>query len=198
MSSTAPRLAVIIGSTREGRFGPVPAAWFAKQARRHGVFEVDVIDLADYPLPQELPAVSPMIEPNPPRPAGTAELTERLDAADAVVIVTPDINASYPASLKTAIDWHFTQWQRKAIGFVGYGGSSGGLMAINHLRHVFTELNAHTVREYLIFPKFFLLFGPDGELLDPAAPEAAAAAMLDQLHWWSSALANARELSASV
>ncbi|TQF75027.1 NAD(P)H-dependent oxidoreductase [Rhodococcus spelaei] len=190
------RLAVIIGSVREGRFGPVVAHWFAEQARRHGGFEVDVIDLADATLPLELPAVSPMMDPNPPRPAGMTALTSGLERADAVVVVTPDINRSYPASLKTAIDWHFTQWDRKAIGFVGYSGASGGLLAIEHLRQVFNELNAHTVREYVSFPRYFELFDADGALHDPTRPESASEAMLDQLHWWASALTAARSSAA--
>ncbi|WP_327141662.1 NADPH-dependent FMN reductase [Nocardia sp. NBC_01327] len=198
MTSTPLRLAVIIGSVREGRFGPVVANWFAGQAREHGAFEVDVIDLAEMELPLALPAVSPLMEPNPVRPDGMVDLTERLGAADAIVIVTPDINRSYPAALKAAIDWHFTQWNRKTVGFVGYSGKSGGLMAIEHLRTVLNELNAHTVREYVSFPRYFLLFGPDGQLVEPAEFERAAAAMLDQLFWWASALTAARELPVSA
>lgn len=49
------RLAVIIGSTRNGRFGPTVAGWFAARARRYGGLEVDVIDLAEAGLPQMLP-----------------------------------------------------------------------------------------------------------------------------------------------
>ncbi|MBO3748763.1 NAD(P)H-dependent oxidoreductase [Streptosporangiaceae bacterium NEAU-GS5] len=198
MSSIPLRLAVIIASVRNGRFGPTVARWFAGQARRDGRFEVDVIDLADFPLPLALPAVSPMIQPNPPRPDGMAELTRRLEAADALVIVTPEFNRSYPAALKTAIDWHFTQWDGKTIGFVGYGGASGGLLAIEHLRQVFTELNAHTVRNYVGFPRYFELFDATGAPHDPAGPEAAAAAMLDQIHWWAGAVAAARAVPAAM
>ncbi|MEV6770219.1 NAD(P)H-dependent oxidoreductase [Nocardia sp. NPDC051030] len=198
MTSTPLRLAVIIGSVREGRFGPVVAKWFAGEAAKHGGFEIDVIDLADYPLPHALPAVSPLMEPDPVRPGNTAELAERLAAADAMVIVTPDINRSFPASLKTAIDWHYTQWSRKTIGFVGYSGKSGGLLAIEGLRQVFNELHAHTLREYVSFPRFYLLFDQAGQLIEPAEFEAAAAEMLDQLQWWASALVAARSVPASV
>lgn len=198
MSDTTLRLAVIIASVRNGRYGPTVARWFAEQARRHGRFEVDVIDLADFPLPLALPATSPKIEPNPPRPDGMADLTLRLERADAMVVVTPDINRSYPASLKTAIDWHFTQWDRKTIGFVGYSGNSGGLLAIEHLRQVFNELNAHTLRDYVFFPRYYELFDADGALHAPDVPEAAAVAMLDRLHWWASALAAARALPVSA
>lgn len=49
-----PTLAIIIGSIRPDRFGTTPAAWFASEAQRHGAFEIDLIDLADYDLPMEL------------------------------------------------------------------------------------------------------------------------------------------------
>ncbi|MFI2279421.1 NADPH-dependent FMN reductase [Nocardia beijingensis] len=196
MSNAPLKLAVIIGSVREGRFGPVVAAWFAEQARRHGSFEVDVIDLAEARIPLELPAVPPALDPDPQRPEGMTDLTRRLSAADAFVIVTPDYNRSIPASLKAVIDWHFTQWDAKAIGFVGYSGASGGLLAIEHLRQIFNELNAHTVRNYVSFPRYYLLFDDEGRLREPEEPAAAATGMLDQLHWWATALAAARSLEA--
>ncbi|MFE1318188.1 NADPH-dependent FMN reductase [Kitasatospora phosalacinea] len=192
MTSQPLNLAVIVGSVREGRFGPVVARWIADRATRHGRFTVDLIDLAETPLPLELPAVPPALEPNPPRTAALQQLADRLAAADAVVVVTPDYNRSFPASLKAAIDWHYTQWQAKPIGFVGYSGASGGLLAIEQLRQVFNELQAHTVRDYVSFPRYYLLFGPDGTLLDPEGPEAAAKGMLDQLDWWGSVLRDAR------
>ncbi|MFE5477213.1 NADPH-dependent FMN reductase [Nocardia sp. NPDC056541] len=183
------KLAIIIGSVRDGRFGPVVANWFDQQVDDR--FEVDIIDLADTALPA-LPAVPPALDPDPIRPAGMRDLTGRLAAADAYVIVTPDYNRSYPAALKAAIDWHFTQWDAKAIGFVGYSGGSGGLLAIEHLRQVFNELNAHTVRNYVSFPRYYMLFDETGQLHDPQEAEAAATALLDQLHWWTSALVAAK------
>ncbi|MFC4375133.1 NADPH-dependent FMN reductase [Nocardia halotolerans] len=193
---SALKLALVIGSVREGRFGPVVADWFAQRVDDR--FDVDVIDLADFELPAELPAVPPLLDPDPVRPAGMVEFTERLAAADAYVIVTPEYNRSYPAALKSAIDWHFTQWDAKAIGFVGYSGGSGGLLAIEHLRQVFNELNAHTVRNYVSFPRYYRLFDENGALLEPQEFEADAEAMLDQMHWWASALRAGRLAQALV
>lgn len=45
-------------------------------------------------------------------------------------MVTPEYNHSFPASIKSLIDWHFTEWRAKPIGFVSYGGVAGGLRAI--------------------------------------------------------------------
>ncbi|MET7622440.1 NAD(P)H-dependent oxidoreductase [Streptomyces sp. NPDC005408] len=195
MTSDTLNLVVIIGSVREGRFGPVVAQWFAEQAEQHGRFAVDVIDLADTPPPLELPPTPPALQPDMDRPAELADLTRRLGAADAFVVVTPDYNRSFPASLKAAIDWHYTEWQAKAIGFVGYSGASGGLLAMEQLRQVFSELHAHTVRDYVSFPRYYELFAPDGTLHAPDAPNAAAKVMLDQLLWWSEALHAARQSS---
>jgi NAD(P)H-dependent FMN reductase len=192
MSSQTLKLAVILGSVREGRFGPTVANWFVEQAEAHGRFAVDLIDLADTPLPLALPPVPPALEPNLPRPAEMADLTARLAAADAFVVLTPDYNRAYPAALKAAIDWHYLEWQTKPVGFVGYSGASGGLLAIEGLRQVFNELQAHTVRDYVSFPRYYELFGPDGTLKDPEGPNTAAKAMLDQLLWWGSVLHDAR------
>ena len=87
-----------------------------------------------------------------------AELTARLDAADAFVLVTPEYNHSYPASLKAAIDWHFTQWTAKPVAFVSYGGAAGGRHAVLHLENVLTELHAVTIRDGLAFPNYFINF----------------------------------------
>lgn len=186
------KLAVIIGSVREGRFGPTVANWFVEQAHHHGQFEVELIDLAATPLPLGLPPTLPALEPELARPAEMAALTRSLAAADAFVIVTPDYNRSFPASLKAVIDWHYTEWQAKTIGFVGYSGASGGLLAIEHLRQVFNELHAHTVRDYVAFPRYYLLFDADGILLEPEEPNGAAKILLDQLLWWGSVLRDAR------
>jgi NAD(P)H-dependent FMN reductase len=188
------QLLIVVGSVREGRFGPVVASWAAEQARAHGGFDVAVVDLADVELPLALPAAPPKFAgADYPRPAGLAPLTTALEAADAVVLVTPEYNHSYPASLKAAIDWHFTQWTAKPVAFVSYGGAAGGRHAVLHLENVLTELHAVTIRDGLAFPNYFTGWA-DGRPLDPAAA-GAARTLLDQLAWWAGALRRAREAS---
>ncbi|WP_410672530.1 NADPH-dependent FMN reductase [Amycolatopsis sp. cmx-4-68] len=186
MSEAPVRVAVIVGSVREGRFGPVVAGWLAGVAGDHGGFEVDVVDLAEPGLPLVLPAfgTAPPVEV-------VGEVTPRLEAADAFVVVTPEYNHSYPASLKNAIDWHRTEWLAKPVAFVSYGGISGGLRAVEHLRAVFAELHAVTIRETVSFHGAHARFGPDGAPTDDGAA-VAAEAMLDQLEWWARSLAEAR------
>ncbi|MFD0731836.1 NADPH-dependent FMN reductase [Planotetraspora mira] len=188
-------LAIIVGSVREGRFGPVVASWVADQARAHGGFDVNVVDLAQVEIPLALPAAPPKFAgDNYPRPEGMAALTSALEAADAFIVVTPEYNHSYPASLKAAIDWHFTQWTAKPVAFVSYGGAAGGRHAVLHLENVLTELHAVTIRDGLAFPNYFTAW-QDGRPLDPEA-SGYAKTLLDQLAWWAGALRLARETAA--
>jgi NAD(P)H-dependent FMN reductase len=188
---TTCELAIVIGSVREGRFGPVAASWVAAQAAAHGGFDVKVVDLADYEIPLSLPAASPKYAGDAyPRPAGLAELTTRLAAADAFILVTPEYNHSYPASLKAAIDWHFTQWTAKPVAFVSYGGAAGGRHAVLHLENVLTELHAVTIRDGLAFPNYYVNWA-EGQPADPSAA-GYAKTLLDQLAWWAAALRAAR------
>lgn len=185
------KLVIIIGSVREGRFGPVIGSWVAEQARGHGGFDVAVIDLAGIDLPLALPAASPKFAGAAyPRPAGMEPLTSALRTADAFIIVTPEYNHSYPASLKAAIDWHFSHWQAKPVAFVSYGGLAGGRHAVLHLENVLTELHAVTIRDGLAFPNYFTTW-EDGHPLDPDA-SGYAKTVLDQLAWWAATLRSGR------
>lgn len=167
------QLAVIVGSVRERRFGPVVADWFAGQVKRRADVALDVIDLADTPAP-------------------SANLTDRIGAADAFVVVTPEYNHSYPGPLKHAIDSVGEQWRAKPVGFVSYGGLSGGLRAVEPLRIVFAELHAVTIRDTVSFHQAGEQFDEHGSPRYPDAVNAAASVLLDQLAWWALALREAR------
>jgi NAD(P)H-dependent FMN reductase len=178
------QLAIIIGSTREGRWGDKVAHWFADEARQRPDLLVDVVDLAEV----DIPAVLPMRH--------TPEVqayAERIDRADAFVVVTPEYNHSYPASLKQAIDVLTAPWRRKPVAFVSYGGLSGGLRAVEHLRQVFAELHATTIRETVSLHRHPLLFDDSGALVESSGPAEATKVMLDDLVWWASALRTARD-----
>ncbi|MFJ3673260.1 NADPH-dependent FMN reductase [Streptomyces sp. NPDC090106] len=186
------KLVVIVASVREGRFGPVVASWVVEQVGLHGGFDAEIVDLADFEIPLSLPAASPKYAGDDyPRPAGMRPLTTALASADAFVVITPEYNHSYPASLKAAIDWHFTQWTAKPVAFVSYGGAAGGRHAVLHLENVLTELHAVTIRDGLAFPHYYKVW-QDGRPLDPQAP-GYAKTVLDQLAWWAGALKSARE-----
>lgn len=173
------RLAVIIGSTREKRFAPTVAGWFIEQLRDRDDFELDLVDLLDAALPDRLMATDD---------EAVRAFRRRIDRADAFVIVTPEYNHGYPAALKQAIDVGYAEWRAKPVGFVSYGGMSGGLRAVEQLRLVFAELHATTIRDCVSLHNPWSM--ADGAALVGA--EIAASTMLDQLSWWGAALRHAR------
>ncbi|KRV48414.1 NADPH-dependent FMN reductase [Wenjunlia vitaminophila] len=190
-TSPAPlRLAVIVGSTRENRFAPTVADWFTARAEQHDGFDLDVLDLAELALPASLLA-NPVVDGEWVSPA-LGELTERIDAADVFVVITPEYNHGYPASLKHAIDSVGQQWRAKALGFVSYGGVSGGLRSVEQLRQVFAELHVVTVRDSVSIAGAWRQFDADGAPVNPEQLNAAAKVMLDQLVWWGRTLREGR------
>lgn len=178
------RLALVYGSAREGRFCDVVGEWAQRRIARHGGFDTDRIDPVEWPLSGR---------PSRADEAQLQQLRQRLHAADAFVIVTPEYNHGYPAALKALIDACYEPWRAKPVAFVSYGASSGGLRAIEQLRQVFGELHAATLRDGVCLAHAWRQFGPDGELREPQAAHAAMDTALARLRWWALALRNARE-----
>jgi NAD(P)H-dependent FMN reductase len=183
MDASPIKLAIITGSTRENRFGPVVEGWFARQVARRDDLEVDRIDLAEAALPATLTRVVP---------PQVRTLQARLSEADAFVVVTPEYNHGYPAPLKVAIDWFKREWQTRPVGFVSYGGRSGGIRAVEQLRQVFAELHATTVRDAVSIHNAWNEFDEEGRPRDEEGMAKAADALLDQLVWWGLGLREAR------
>jgi NAD(P)H-dependent FMN reductase len=169
------RLAVIYGSTREGRFCEVVFNWLLGQLAGHAAYEVEVID------PSEC------VDGN------TEEIdSRRIAASDAFIVVTPEYNHSYPGELKVFIDRFREEWHAKPVAFVSYGGISGGLRAVEHLRGVFAELHAVGLRDCVSFSGVWEQFDVHGELHNPGPASEALRLTLARLSWWASALRTAR------
>jgi NAD(P)H-dependent FMN reductase len=178
---TPPRVTVINSSVREGRFGPRVGAWVHKCMIQANI-DTDVINLAELSVPQSMVA-----HPD------VASLAQSIDRADAIVVITPEYNHSYPGPLKTAIDSLREQWRAKPVAFVSYGGMAGGLRAVEALRPVFAELHAVTIRDCVSLHN---PWGPaDDPRIDYPGPDSTAALhqMLRQLLWWADALREARQ-----
>ncbi|SCG37450.1 NADPH-dependent FMN reductase [Micromonospora humi] len=173
-------LAVITASVRPDRIGPTVTRWLLRRLDGHPA-DVDHIDLADLDLPGDLAG------------GGDAErFTKRIAHADAFVVVTPEYNHGYPGPLKTALDTAYVEWRAKPLGFVSYGGASGGLRAVEQLRAVLAELHVSTVRTGVMIPDVHAAFDEHGELRRPERAEAGLAGMLRQLDWWARTLRRGR------
>jgi chromate reductase len=100
---------------------------------------LETYDLSDIPLYDEdlrLAAV----------PEAVQRFKDRIAAADALLIVTPEYNYSLPGVLKNAIDWASRPPATSPLGgkpmaMMGAGGVSGSARAQQHLRQVASFTN---------------------------------------------------------
>ena len=190
------KLLVIIGSTRPTRSADLVLPWLTEKVSQHPAFDAEIVDLRDWPLPifAEHPGtLGDINDPTYSEPLVRA-WNKKVKQADAFIVITPEYNHSFPAPLKTAIDWYSKEWHARPVAFVAYGGNAGGLRAVEQLRQVFAELHSVTVRNAVGFSMAWEHFDEAGRLRDPARHEKAAGLMLDQLAWWGRALKQARSI----
>jgi NAD(P)H-dependent FMN reductase len=182
------RIGIILGSTRPNRNGEQVAKWVYDMASQRSDAEFELVDLRDFPLPH-------LDEPLPPslgqyQGEHTKKWAEKIASFDGFVFVTPEYNHSTSGVLKNAIDYLYTEWNNKAVGFVSYGGV-GGARAVEHLRLVVGELQMADVRQQValsLMTEFenFSVFKPGDYNVQ------ALDTLLNQVVAWSEALAPLR------
>jgi NAD(P)H-dependent FMN reductase len=189
-----PRIQLIVGTDREGRFSEKAAAWVMDRLGGRDDLELEPVDLREHPLPFYDQAKPPAYghREYPPAVARWAGTVER---ADGYIVVTAEYNHGYPALLKNALDHAFPEFNRKPVAFVGYG-NVGGARAIEQLRLVAVEFEMAPLRHAVhILPDVMrpvrTAEGPlDVELFAPLDPRLEMLAT--DLLWWTRALATAR------
>jgi len=131
------KIAVIVGSIRRDSINRKLAEALVKLAGPKLEFTHVQID--------DLPLFSQDLEPNPP--AAVTRIKGQIEAADGVLIVTPEYNRSIPGVLKNAIDWASRPYGKNSFsgkptaGIGTSGGAIGTAVAQQHLRSILAYLN---------------------------------------------------------
>jgi chromate reductase len=108
-----------------------------------------------------------------PAPAAVEDLRARIAAADALLIATPEYNASIPGVLKNAIDWASRPFpdnalRRKPVAVIGAStGLFGAVWAQAELRKVLRHTGADVLDTEFPVGMADQAFTPAGELADP-------------------------------
>jgi len=132
-------IAVLCGSVRMGRQSPAVARYFADALAKQPGVKVNYIDLAEY----DLPIMMERRGKHPNLPAAAEKLGAQLQNADALVVVSPEYNGSYPGALKNALDYYYDELSKKPVGLVTVsGGRLGGISALLALQVLFLKVGA--------------------------------------------------------
>ena len=179
-------LKIILASTRPGRKGVPIADWFYSIAEQHTGFSVELLDLAKINLPFLDEPKHPMLKQYEHQ--HTKDWSAMVDSADAVVIVLPEYNYGYPATIKNALDFVYQEWNYKPVGFVSYGGVSAGTRAVQMLKQVVGALKMVPLAENVNLPFFAKHINEEGKFISDELIDKSANKMLDELQKWAVAL----------
>ena len=190
-----PKVGVVIGSTRATRFADKPAQWIFDLAKARGDFDVEIVDLRDYPLPFFEEAMSPAWGPSQNEVA--QKWQAKVASLDGYIFTAAEYNRGPTAVLKNAFDYAYGEWNKKAVGFVGYGGV-GGARAVEHLRLIAIETQMAPVRAgvHIVWADMLPVMQGQKKLEELEHLKAAADDMLNQVVWWTRALMAARKAEA--
>ncbi len=189
-----PKIALIIGSTRQTRFADKPAAWMLKQAQAREDMEVELVDLRDYDLPLFDEAASNLWMPS--SDARAVKWQDKIGEFDGYIFVVAEYNRSITGALKNALDQAYKEWNRKPMAAIGYG-ALGAARAVEHLRTIAVELQMVPTRNavHIGGSDFFAVhpMGANAEI-DTIADHLSASvtATLDDVVWWANATKAAR------
>ncbi len=158
------KIFAIAGALRAGSFN---RKLLAAAMRKVKDATVDVADLKEFDLPLydgDLEAQG--------LPAGVVKLKERIAAADALMIATPEYNWSIPGTFKNAIDWASRPPSnpfrgKTALITAASAGYFGGVRSILQLRQVFVTLGVFALPEQVMVPFGAKAFDEAGNLIDP-------------------------------
>ena len=188
---TKPKIAIIISSTRDVRFGDKPAKWVYDIASARDDLDVELVDLKEWPLPFFNEVASNAWAPTQNEVGQRWQ--KKVAEFDGYVFVVAEYNRSITAALKNAIDFAYPEWNKKAAAAVGYG-SVGGARAIEHLRNIAVELQMAPTRTgvHIQGGDFMAVWQQGKDIRELTYLEPNITTMLDELVWWSSALKTAR------
>ncbi len=165
------KLKIIIGSTRPTRASYRVAPWVVERAKSHGAFDVEVLDLRDWPLPmfqEHMGTIGDFSDPTYSQPI-VRQWNLKLKETDALLVVTPEYLHSMPGVLKNAFDSVFVSFalRNKPLASVRYSiGLAAGVRAGEHLIDVAIESEMVPLRDTVLIPKVDTAFDDRGVPLD--------------------------------
>lgn len=174
---------VILGTTRQGRMSAHAAKLLCDEIAKRPNVTTELIDIARLPLPVD-DAGGAIKDP---------EYAEKMNRADALVIVSPEYNHAYSGLLKHALDSCLEEYIHKAVGIVGVSaGVFGGTRGIQSLLPVMRELGLVNIFWDVNFSSVQDVFGESGNLEDRSfLPRIDK--FLKELTWMAKTLRYGRE-----
>ena len=175
-----PHISIISASVRTGRLSHRVALYFKKYITENNLATVEILDLNEYQFPLFNERLDHQENPLPE----VLAFADKIRKSDGVIIVTPEYNGGYPASIKNVVDLLYKDWHRKPIAISTVSdGSFGGTQVITSLQFSLWKIRAWTVPAMFPMPKVKELLNDDGNPADKAALDKRAKVFTGELMW---------------
>jgi NAD(P)H-dependent FMN reductase len=175
-----PHIVIISASVRTGRASHRVALFFEKFLYENNGFTAEIADLATYHFPLFEERLSHQSNP----PSNVLSFAEKIKKADGVIIVTPEYNGGYPASLKNIVDLLYNEWYRKPIAICTVSsGAFAGTQVITSLQFTLWKIRAWVVPAMFPVPQVAETFNEQGEPNDKATIHKRADIFIKELVW---------------
>lgn len=177
-------IAIISSSIRTGRNSHRVALFFESYIKEHKLGDTKLLDLNEYQFPVFEERLKFMKDPM----KKAVEFADDIKKADAVLIVTPEYNGGYPASLKNVIDLLTGEWKRKPIAISTVSsGAFGGSQVITSLQFSLWKQGAIVVPAMFPVPNVEKSYDEKGTPADKEVTEKRAKTFLEELLWFAEA-----------
>lgn len=175
-----PHIAIISSSVRTGRKSHRVALYFKNYLETNNLATADILDLKEY----DFPLFDERLQYQKDPAASTLDFAAKIKSAEGVLIVTPEYNGGYPASLKNATDLLYEEWYRKPVALVTVsGGNFGGTQVITSLQFSLWKIRAWTVPAMFPVSKVEDSFAEDGTPKEKTAMDKRALSFINELLW---------------
>ncbi|MBS1487410.1 MAG: NAD(P)H-dependent oxidoreductase [Bacteroidetes bacterium] len=175
-----PHIVILSSSIRTGRNSHRVALYFKQYLEQNKLATAQIADLNEYRFPLFEERLK--FQPNPT--ADVVAFANSIRAADGIIIVTPEYNGGYPASLKNVIDLLYDEWQRKPIAISTVSdGSFGGTQVITSLQFSLWKIRAWTVPAQFPVPMAKEMFDSAGQPADKEKVDKRAHIFINELLW---------------
>jgi len=174
------KLIIISASVRDGRKSHRAALFFKNFLIKKYQADVSIADLNElnFPLFEERLRFQKNKTPE------VVQFAEKIKQSDGVLIITPEYNGGYPASLKNIIDLMYDEWRRKPVAIATVSdGMFGGMQAITSLQFILWKIRAWTVPAMFPMPQIDKNFDADGTAIDIEGTEKRATVFCDEWMW---------------
>jgi len=141
-------ICIISSSIRKDRFSHRAALYLSKILKDKFQIDAEILDLQKYKFPLFEERLKYLDSATPE----TLDFAERVKKADGLILVVPEYNGGYPASIKNVIDLLTDEWRKKPVAFaVVSNGQFGGSQVIFSLQFaLFTPLGCRNNNNWSI------------------------------------------------